>query len=124
MSKTPPLSQVIDDLINGRIADNKAQLSRGLRLQYRAATINNPLNRVCCYRIGQLPPSVAEFNIVRRELETLQTIRPTLGGEFQYEGSDGLVRTCRVFSWAPAERPTQAELPLELPDNALRRYGD
>jgi hypothetical protein len=119
----PSLSKVLDDLINGRIPDNKVPLSGGLWLQYRAATVSNPLNRLCCYRIGSTPPSVPEFNTIRRELETLQAIRPTLGGQFQWTGTDNQVRTCRVFSWLPVERPTQAELPIDLPDEAWK-YGD
>lgn len=121
MSKTPPLSQIIDDLINGRIPDNKFTLSRGLHLQYRPATLDNPTNRLCCYRVGTQGPSLGELSIIRRELETLQAIVPALGGEFEVTGSDKRTRRCRVFSWLPTTPPTQAELPLALPDDAWRR---
>lgn len=94
------LTEVIHGLVEGQMTT--AELSGGLRMQFKAAEDRGHLNRLLCYRIGHVGPSVRELAIVRRHLEQLRpNARIVLGDGFEYVGSDGRTRHCRVFSWYP-----------------------
>lgn len=121
MSK-PPLGQILNDLINGRIANNTIELRSHLWLQYKEATSETPQNRLCCYRYGGVGPSLNELATVRRELETIQATTLALGNEFPNKSGDGRLRKCRVFSWQPAQPPSQPTLPMALPDDTWKEY--
>ncbi|MBX3058286.1 MAG: hypothetical protein KF770_17625 [Anaerolineae bacterium] len=122
---TPPLTQILTDLINGRIEGNHYELSGHLHFRFRPASVETPEHRLCCYRYGPYRPSDSELATVRRHLETIQAIAPTLGDSFDHTDAYGRVRRCRVFAWPPANPPQQAILPIDLPDDAWRQqYGD
>lgn len=107
----PTLSAILADLLASRIASNRVELSRGLNLQFKPATIQQPHDRLCCYRL-EAEPSWRELAAVRRDLELLTATTAVLGDKFTFTGSDGRERVCFVFSWPPAHPPQQMELPL------------
>lgn len=91
------LIQVIDEMVNGSLT--QVTLSRGLRLQYKGPDNYAESYRLMVYRVDWRP-SDRELAIVRRQLEMLLPGRDIdLGREFEYQGSDGRSRICRVFSW-------------------------
>lgn len=120
MSKQPTLSEILDDLIHGRLADGK--LSGGLALQFKAADADHPESRLCAIRIG-VPVGTVELGTLRRELEKLLPgVVIGLDDEQTITGQDGRKRHYRVFRWRPAPTAVQMELlHVETPVSAMRR---
>lgn len=121
MTTRPTLSQILDDLINGRLSSGK--LSGGLSLQFKAADADNPENRLGAIRAG-VPVGETELDTLRRELERLLPgVVISLDEEQTMTGQDGLTRHYRVFRWRPKEEAVQMELlHVETPiSSAMRR---
>lgn len=120
MTTHPTLTQILDDLIHGRLAD--AKLSGGLGLQFKAADDDHPESRLCAIRIG-VPVGTVELGTLRRELEALLPgVVIGLDDEQTITGQDGRKRHYRVFRWRPKEEAVQMELlHVEQPVSAMRR---
>jgi hypothetical protein len=115
------LTNILSDLIADRTA--KDEVTGGLMFQFQAGDHDMPFNRLLCYR-REKPVGTNELVTLRRHLEKLlPNTEIFLGPEFEYTGSDKIVRKCRAFSWpaaaAVSEPGQQVAMDFDAPKAAV-----